>query len=143
MSTSMNKHALDLVNLRKLRNELARVATQKTFDMSAWRRDQFGDICSFRSKEDCGTSGCAMGHSPFIPGLGPRRSDCCGVGGGLSWSCYSDRVFGCSKGPAWDFVFSAKWKDADNTLEGAIARMDVVLTGSFDMSVLPGTEQES
>ena len=41
-----------------------------------------------------------------------------------------DVIGGCSGGdPLWDFLFSEEWKKYDNTVEGAIGRLDAVIDG--------------
>jgi len=130
---------INLVNLRKLRNGINRriisgVINQKTFDMVDFRRGfEVFSSCDFVSKKDCGTVGCLLGWAPMIKGLECDLQDFgkSYIGEAknyLIWSSYCDRVLsiGTDSG-LWDFLFSHEWANFDNTPEGAVARMDVVL----------------
>ena len=66
---------------------------------------------------DCGTSGCAIGWAPVVPGLEALEDD-------ATWSGYAARVFGvCEWDADFAFMFSSSWKDKDNTPKGAAKRI--------------------
>jgi hypothetical protein len=84
------------------------------------------DMCTYCAKgmqtqPTCGSVGCAVGHGPYagiekIPGEG--------------FSEYCERCFGCglfSDFGAWDWCFSGKWEDVDNTAKGAAKRIQWLL----------------
>jgi len=88
----------------------------------------------FFSIHDCGTVGCFLGWAPFIEGLETKEIDFSNVTRNLYFDDYHLRVFGI-KGNFDDlvfgFLFSGEWEYYDNTPEGALARLDVLLAGDF------------
>lgn len=41
---------------------------------------------------------------------------------------YSERLFNIADGnDTWNFLFSNEWKDYDNSVEGVVARMDIII----------------
>lgn len=62
----------------------------------------------------CGTSACALGHAPVIPGLQAWPNE--------YWEDYCQRLFGFQEySPEWDFVFGPFW---DNDPADAAARLN-------------------
>lgn len=129
MTTEINeKHLLLLADgLEKV--------PQSQFDMHEYRQREKDSgeftVCTFVSKNDCGTIGCALGHAPLIPGLEPIKDDFnCHANGdliNLMWDRYCMRVFGIASryinSPAWTFLFYGRWRHFDNTPQGAAKRI--------------------
>jgi len=59
--------------------------------MEEFRSNYDRSEIEFFSKNDCGTVGCALGWSPFVPGLETIGSDFCYWGGDLLFANYSER----------------------------------------------------
>lgn len=70
----------------------------------------------------CGTVACAIGHGPSA---GIKKIF------GEGWRQYSYRVFGFD---CWDWCFSAHWYPFDNTVAGAVKRIDIYLDGKAPKS---------
>lgn len=133
-------------NLRLLRDYLVENFdyVDKHFNMRNWRLQKaaskgFTEV-NYKSKYDCGTHGCLMGWVPFA--LEHKIDDrWFGDFEELDFAKLSMGVFPalCPEvrcgiyelTDAWIFLFTGKWAEVDNTLEGAIARIDVVLAGDF------------
>lgn len=80
---------------------------------------------TYDALSECGTAACLLGHAALILGA-PERYD--------FWSGYSDSVFPALRSPnrsvadhIWTFLFSGDWAYHDNTLAGAVKRLDYVL----------------
>ena len=89
--------------------------------------DNIENTLMIDSMTDCGTLGCMAGHGPFLGII--KSSD-------ESWFDYSIRVFGLKDYfseetddaySSWNFVFSSKWRNFDNTPEGAEDRLEHLL----------------
>ena len=94
----------------------------------SWRRFR---AAAFKSPENCGTAGCAIGSAPFIPGLEPVEADYSYCNSGekyLDFGTYSTRVLEITEadsdldGP-WEWCFDAEWCEIDNTPRGAAKRI--------------------
>ena len=91
--------------------------------------DKF-DMCSYSSldrppvdvdKIDCGTTACAVGWGPVVPGLSSLALH-------ETWGDYCFRVFEVRFFTTlWDFLFSGLWYNVDNTPRGAAARIYAML----------------
>lgn len=92
----------------------------------------------YYSKQDCGTVGCVIGWSVFAPGLEPIDSDFYEKYNrrdsfGLNFSSYTDRVFFYdnfhigNNSEMYNFLFSGAWSGYNNTLEGAIKRLEYLI----------------
>lgn len=98
---------LNLRNLRRGRNYLRDHVTDEQFNM--------GEFIS-----ECGTVGCALGwmskcqSTPILDEWG-------------KWVAFSINFLGIWHSPCWDFMFSSNYVGHDNTLEGAIGRINVIL----------------
>jgi len=89
------------------------------------------DAVEFKSKTDSGSHGCLLGLAPLldIKELEPVESD---YGyESLDFNSYCGRVFGIEiiSDPIWDYLFGGYWVDYDNTLQGAINRLEKVISG--------------
>jgi len=120
-------------NLVKLAKSILEKVTDDQFNMESFRSIGGGDPCDFKSKNDCGTIGCALGWAPFVKGLEVVEGDfdCFGE---LCFYVYSKRVFGVIKTPQWGFLFNGCWCDADNTREGFVKRVIYLLEGGVVFS---------
>ena len=106
---------------------------QENFSMEQYRQKPSDDpdikfelvMCHFYSPVNCGSVGCALGHAPLAPGLEPIKDDYDAFS--LCWLRYSQRVFGMDSHKEnkfeWNFVFSYRWEEYDNTPKGAAARI--------------------
>ena len=113
---------MNIENLKILRNWLAAGnITQKQFDMELYRSGE--DNLEFLNKKNCGTVGCVVGWCPFIPEFSNYRA--------TSFSLLAKELFNVST-HVWSFLFSGEWVDCDNTIEGAIARLEIVIAGDFE-----------
>lgn len=102
-------------NLLKLAGKLDTIP-EENFDMD-WYRN-----VGFKSINDCGTVGCALGWAPFVDGLEPIESEY-GLRD-LDWRTYSERITGFStESDEWYWCFSDEWQYVDNTPKGAAKRI--------------------
>lgn len=91
-------------NLIKLANYIEMNVPQEKLDMRYCRER------AFKSLNDCGTSGCALGWAPFVEGLEPIEEDCNRVSRCLNFWQYSQRVFpalGNNMSSSWEEVFDS------------------------------------
>ena len=140
----MNEKEITRANLKLLRDylELNYDYISERFDMSYYRIDNeyesFPKHSFYKNKHDCGTHGCLLGWVPFAMGheipkelFAPSREGEIY----LDWERLTEHCFPSipmmEDISSWDFLFSGLWEDYDNTLEGAIARIDIVLAGDF------------
>ena len=111
-------------NLIKLRNGLADLPDDYgDFDMSNYYGSAGSAGGANMPPRSCGTVACVLGHGPSIvtPGLP-----------GEHWVDYGIRVFGIDDDePEWEWLFSADWDDFDNTLKGAVKRIDYYLSNGL------------
>jgi len=117
-------------NLVKLAKYILEEVTDEQFDMIAFRSNHIGTgvvNCDFKSKNDCGTIGCALGWAPFTKGLEVVEDDFIESYitdyEHLSFHNYSKRIFGSYHGDIWDFIFSGDWYVVDNSREGFVKRV--------------------
>ena len=130
---------MNLTNLKIFRDGFQKlmddgIVTQETFDMAYFRSGDPNHLNHFFSIHDCGTVGCFLGWAPFIEGLETKEIDFSNVTRNLYFDDYHLRVFGI-KGNfddlVFSFLFTGEWEHYDNTPEGALARLDVLLAGDF------------
>jgi hypothetical protein len=81
---------------------------QALFDMA-----EFCEADRSLFADTCGSVGCAIGHGPYA-GVEKHAEE--------DWDQYSHRVFGLELA-AWAWCFSSRWRDTDNTPEGAALRI--------------------
>lgn len=101
-----------LNNLKRIR-EYMKTVPQKFIDMESFRCTDSNET-DFISMNDCGTSGCIIGHAPFAPhrNLKPITSDFSRDYSGLTYmtldfDAYCERVFGIdSDSDDWYKVFA-------------------------------------
>lgn len=65
----------------------------------------------------CKTAGCAVGWAPFF-GIDKQRKE--------GFVSYSQRVFSLGES-SWEYLFSYKWEDVDNSRRGAGLRIKYYL----------------
>lgn len=109
------------------------------FDMDTFFTDHEGDqpgtVPRYISEEInvCGTSACAVGHGPTIPGLEAYPTE--------TWTTYTTRVFGVGRfDDAFGYMFGARWSSIDNSVEGAIERIETYLASGIPQSYYNETE---
>jgi hypothetical protein len=115
-------------NLRKLAAYL-RGPLRTKFDMMLFA-DELHDMHD-RIATECGTAGCAIGHSPHA-GVAKLV--------GESWESYSRRVFGLdfyTREKQWEWCFELDWAKLDNTPVGAAERIEWLLDGREVMPIGP------
>lgn len=145
----MNKRDLEpravenLIRLSAYLKALPPVAEDVTgFDM-----DSFYDSDAIVKEVNyCATSACAVGHFAIMQGWQVRSNGAKpknptpeymelfdGVDGWMTWATFCRREVGvsCKDGdrfsPIFDWMFGSEWVDADNTANGAAARIDYFL----------------
>lgn len=139
-----------LANLKILRDWAADGnITQKSFDMRHYRiakkvpTGKRAEVVNFYSETDCGTVGCLLGNTPFVPAFKDQveKSKVGGISPVVSFKKLTEILFGFpyyssypeTPNHIWFFLFSSDWASTgepfDNTVEAAIMRMDIVLDG--------------
>jgi len=121
-------------NLIKLAKFILENIKDEQFSMFNYRSDKYGYYVYFKSKNDCGTIGCALGWSPFAPGLEVVEGDF-QEKGTLNFSKYSKRVFGAGWGLVWDFLFNSDWCKIGGSREGFVKRVIYLIEGGKDLSI--------
>lgn len=121
---------INLENLKKGRDYLARYVSDEKFSMDRFLQDKDGDEVYFgdRIKQiNCKTIGCALGWIAMTPAF---RSF---VGSVDGFNQLSRGLLGIdsynsgSSGAVWSFLFDSEYSEYDNTRAGAIGRIDVIL----------------
>ena len=117
------------LNLLKLRNGLAALPDDyHHFGMSYYyvdlskRYENQPPEAGTVAPSACGSVACALGHAPSMvePPIALEN-----------WRGYCLRVFGIIEGSiAWDWLFSARWADYDNTPAGVVSRIDYYLNNA-------------
>lgn len=125
---SIKKSDLNVKDLTLLANYLEQLPEgYEQFEMSHFT-STYNDLEEFDTSSGfiCGTSGCAVGHAPFISGVSKPLKD-------EGWSDYSDRItFSVDRlyyqhEVVWEFMFGSFWSNVDNTPQGAARRIKAVL----------------
>lgn len=130
-------------NLKILRDYLKYNVAQTNFNMSWYRKTNEDLPTEFWSKNKCGTAGCALGWAPFAEGLEPIEAHFIFAESSeseersyLNWTAYAEYHFpaiGMDVSPKgkvnefFNWLFSASWFKTDNSIEGAVARIDYLL----------------
>jgi len=123
-------------NLVKLAKYIFTNVADDQFNMSRYRLDNYGFSTYFKSKEDCGTVGCALGWSPFVEGLEAIDSDYARLSRRLVFHKYSNRIFGVDEEDCqWSFLFNSGWSKIDNSREGFVSRVVCFLEDCKDLSI--------
>tara|TARA_Y100001963_G_scaffold17759_1_gene21947 strand:+ start:37209 stop:37661 length:453 start_codon:yes stop_codon:yes gene_type:complete len=116
-------------NLLKLADYLENHVTQDQFNMEHFRSDHSGYCEAFRSLENCGTVGCALGWAPFASkDMEPVEDDFFSDPSinSLMWETYCKRVMGFKfESPNYMWCFAEEWGSSyiDNTPKGAALRI--------------------
>lgn len=109
----------------------------KRLDMLAdWLIENEGkidfDMAHYKQKHACGTSACAVGWAPEVPGL-PSIDIPDGTHTFLDWNRYCERELGIScNEDAWSYMFSEVWGAVDNSASGAGKRIKYYLENGYD-----------
>jgi hypothetical protein len=106
------------------------------FEMASWTGDADGEaIVNYALHNggvpSCGTVACAVGHGPAAGILVPEKMICpayaaIGLPRRVNWWSYS-ALFARDDSPEFEWLFSGRWSDVDNTPHGAAARIRYVL----------------
>ncbi len=132
---------INLEALIMLRDHIENNVKQSDFNMHNFRMDRDGRTKDFISSSQCGSVGCILGHMPFInnpafctiyqdwkiPNI--RNHDFGDRLPTLDFLAYSERVLKIASNEAvWDYLFSGDWAVIDNTVEGAVFRLNNVIS---------------
>lgn len=118
-----------VINLNKIADFLESNVKDEQFNIKEWRE---GD---YRSKHDCGTTGCAIGWAPFIEGLEPLECEFTPDWGGHSYSLdfrlYWRRILEGVDSDTFDNVFGADnaFNPLSETREHTIKRIRALANG--------------
>lgn len=114
-------------NLRKLSDYLKSLpADYQRFSMASYYELDV-DSVEYRSynyvrKVECGSVACAVGHGPsagvIISGMYKYM---------MSWTEYARQAFGAESNQVWQWLFSDKWAETDDTIIGTANRIDWTL----------------
>lgn len=125
-------------NLSLLADFLEENIREEDFCMSFYRSERNGAIGSFFTTRDCSPKGDPLGWAPFMGHIHEKfrmthEEKSVYYSSSVSWTCYSKRLFpSMSDGPYgynsyWYFAFGGEHYYHDNSLEGAIARLRVLV----------------
>ena len=107
-------------NLLKLRDGLAALPDDyQHFGMGLYYGNLTPPEVGTVAPSACGSVACAVGHAPSMvePPIALEN-----------WRCYCLRVFGMQQDSIdWIWLFSPNWSDHDNTVAGAVSRIDYYL----------------
>lgn len=132
--------------LLKLADYLRNLPPQYGFEMQTFYDPMYTGGKDITDIDVCGTSACAVGHYAIMEGyeatemgVQPRviteewlaKEHDCLVGNRMDWSTFATKEIGvpCEdlQTPIFDWLFGSEWTAADNTPEGAAARIDYFL----------------
>jgi hypothetical protein len=124
----MNQYNLNVKDLTLLANYLEKLPIHYSHFNMVRFNSAFGTIPAEIEEHSCGTSGCAVGHAPFVEGIPkPEKEEL--------WSDYSVRIAFLNDGflcedqeSLWDFMFGPIWFEYDNTPHGAAKRIKLALS---------------
>lgn len=106
---------VNIKNLLALADFLETKVRDDQFHLSNYRANQHGLAVAFRSLEDCGTVGCALGWAPFVNdemSVKPRHfsTSLPGLPAFVDWEKYSEEVFGIRLySSIFVHLFSSHW----------------------------------
>jgi len=106
-------------NLQKLVDFIPTIPDEQ-FNMNTYRE---GD----RTTHTCGSIGCILGHATALDtpeNINEYKSN----DGEIEFRKWSEDYFGLYD-EGWDFLFDCWWYNANNTKEGAVARVQWLLDG--------------
>lgn len=116
---------MNLENLKIGRDYLEKLGRKGVnFDMKSFMvKDIKGFGCVVLPYfDECGTVGCALGWMSWAPQFFEERK------WQSSYFAIGEKVFGIQEdSKEWEFLFSSFYADHDNTIEGAIGRIDTLL----------------
>lgn len=97
-----------------LQAAIALVELKPPLNMECFRSDSNGYAVDQKGTAPCGSAGCFLGWCPFlgVEGLG-LVDDFVNGGTGVTWECYSRRVFGMNPfSREWAWCFDLNWPDS-------------------------------
>lgn len=116
-----------LENLKKAASWIKKNVPKNRFSMR-----EFWDTIAWSNNPSCETVACFIGWCPQVPGLETIKEDYSyessnsGVLMEPLWRRYSQRIFGLPNG-LWSFCFAGIWEQYDNTIEGAVDRVEKIV----------------
>ncbi len=110
-------------NLRKLADYIEQHVPQDKLEMSWYRSSEGEGEVRFKSLEDCGTSGCALGWAPFVEGLELIPDERYLMLPGVYWLRYSARIFPDLNNYTWNLVFSSTLSSRKSEVVGRLRNM--------------------
>ena len=107
-------------NLIKLRDGLAKLPEDyQHFGMGLYYGNLTPTVAGTVAPSACGSVACVLGHALLMVKAAIY---------GETWKEYSLRVFGIQQCSIdWRWLFSPVWEDHDNTVAGAVSRIDYYL----------------
>lgn len=92
------------------------------FNMGRYSYDDIGPADVSLAME-CGTAACAVGHGPLADGIVQPGTICSSMVD--SWNYYCLQAFGVdADGEVYKWLFDGDWVHTDNTIEGAVLRIE-------------------
>lgn len=108
-------------NLKKAK-ELLKTIPEDRFDMKHYTNKNSNTVSQVQNT--CNSVCCVIGHCVVLDdydNLIKYEDDI------FNYHLWGKSFFGIKKGYLWDFLFSGNWFNTDNTVKGAIKRIDYVL----------------
>ncbi len=111
---------MNIANLQKMIKHLKTIDKDK-FDMGTYRED-----ASYNTIK-CTTVGCIIGHCVILDN---NIKEFIVIGGTIDFTGWSEKFTGINMvSYKWGYLFSSLWETVDNTIEGAIRRLEKVIKG--------------
>jgi len=114
---------MNKVNLQKMADYIKTIP-QQSFDMSIYREEY-----NYYDPE-CESVGCIIGHCTIIDKENVKANYVDDLSGEIDFHKWSEQFTGLkSISPEWNFLFSMDWKDVDNSIKGAVQRLEYIISG--------------
>ena len=123
-------------NLIILANHLTTISSVQ-FDMTEFNDITRNDPVHPRYLNNayyCPSVGCILGHAPTIKGFGFTEDDISEMTGYICWELYTKRVFDIDDTTIWTWLFGAVWAKTDNTVRGAVKRIEYTIKNGLPHS---------
>lgn len=112
---------MNKANLQRMVDHLCTISDNQ-FDMRGYRLN--GD----KASPECNSVGCVIGHCTVLDSENVKQNYLNSDTGIIKFTDWSYDFTGLH-GYLWDFCFGGAWVDTDNTIEGAIKRIESVING--------------